>query len=301
MSNLITYIVYFLLYSFFILIFKKFSITGWKGRGYAFIITFLLMLASIPILEMLRENNHSEQNIIDGTIDNRYYSIKIPNGYNGEIISLYEPASYSVAFSKNNTVVLISVANYDVAKYSIEDCLMSFIATNPQIAGKINEMPTFNKCTILDQLAIETRFKLTDNMVNAIAFRAKNGMFYYSTAFNLSLEEHKKVLETLNIKETKVEYIDTETFFRTCYHGLVFNLNQYIDESILLESYMLSPQNKELVINIKLESMSENDINEEQLEAFKSDIIDSFRQNMPIVSTSEKEGYTIICKVKFGI
>jgi len=163
---------------------------------------------------------------------------------------------------------------------------MSFITTNPQIAGKLNEMPTFNKCAILGQPAAETRFKLPDNMVNAIGFCAKNGMYYYSTAFNISLEEHKKILETLNIKEAKVEYIDTETFFRTCYNGLVFNLNQYIDESILLESYELNPQNKELYINIKLESMSETDINKEQLAAFKSDIIESFRRNMPIISIS---------------
>ena len=301
MSNVITYIVFFVLYSFFIFVFKKFNITGWKGNVFAFVVTLLLMLASIPILGMIGEKNHSEQNFTDGTLDNRYYSIKVPNGYHGEIINQYEPAGYSVALSQNNTVVLISVANYDVANKSIEDCLMSFITTSPQIAGKLNEMPTFNKCTVLGQPAIETQFKLPDNMVNAIGFRAKNGMFYYSTAFNLSLEEHKKILETLKIKETKVEYIDTETFFRTCYHGLVFNLNQYIDESILMESYELNPQDKELYINVKLESMSETDIDKEQLEAFKSEIIESFRQSSPLVSISEKEGYKVVCKVTFGM
>ena len=222
-------------------------------------------------------------------MDNKYYSITVPTGYNGENIKQYEPASYSVALSKNKTVVLISVANYDVAKNSIEDCLISFITTNPQIAGKLNEMPTFNNSTLLGQPAVETQFDIQDNKVNAIGFRAKNGMFYYSTAFNISLEEHKIILNTLNIKETKVEYIDTETFFRTCYHGLVFNVNQYIDESILLESYELNPQNKELYINLKLESMSPTDINEEQLETFKSEIIDSFRPVIFEAMTFNKE------------
>ena len=298
MDKMITIIIFFLLYSFFIFLFKKYKITGWKGRGYAFVLTFVLMLAPILYGKMTGKISNSEQVAQAGTLDNRYYSIIVPTGYNGENIKQYEPASYSVALSKNKTVVLISVANYDVAKNSIEDCLISFITTNPQIAGKLNEMPTFNNSTLLGQPAVETQFDIQDNKVNAIGFRAKNGMFYYSTAFNLSLEEHKNILNTLNIKETKVEYIDTETFFRTCYHGLVFNVNQYIDESILLESYELNPQNKELYINLKLESMSPTDINEEQLETFKSEIIDSFRQNMPIVSISEKEGYKVICKVK---
>jgi len=259
------------------------------------------MLASIPILGMIGKLNHSEQIAAKGTLDNRYFSIKVPTGYNGEILKQYEPASYSVALSKNNTVVLISVANYDIANKSIEDCLISFITTNPQIAGKLDEMPYFNECTIIGQPAIETQFKLPDNNVNAIGFCAKNGMFYYSTAFNLSLEEHKKILETLNIKESKVEYIDTETFFMTCYHGLVFNLNQYIDEAILMESYELNPQDKELYINVKLESISATDIDKGQLETFKSEIIESFRQSSPLVSISEKEGYKVLCRVKFGM
>ena len=198
MSNVITYIVFFLLYSLFIFIFKKFNITGWKGQGYAFVVTLLLMLASIPILGMIGKLNHSEQIAATGTLDNRYFSIKVPTGYNGEAIKQYEPASYSVALSKNKTVVLISVANYDVAKNSIEDCLISFITTNPQIAGKLNEMPTIKNSTLLGQPAVETQFDIQDNKVNAIGFRAKNGMFYYSTAFNISLEEHKNILNTLN-------------------------------------------------------------------------------------------------------
>lgn len=298
---MITFVVFFFLYSLFIFIFKKYNITGWKGRGYAFVVTFVLMLAAIPIMGIIGNSNHSEQIAATGTLDNRYFSITVPTDYKGEIMKQYEPASYSVALSKNNTVVLISVANYDIANKSIEDCLISFITTNPQIAGKLDEMPSFNECTILGQHAIETQFKLPDNNVNAIGFCAKNGMFYYSTAFNISLEEHKNILNTLNIKETKVEYIDTETFFRTCYHGLVFNLNQYIDESILLESYELNPQDKELYINIKLESISATDIDKGQLEAFKSEMIESFRQSSPIVSISEKEGYTVVCKVKYGM
>ena len=298
---MITYIICFLLYSLFIFIFKKYNITGWKGRVYALVMTLLLMLATIPILRMIGEKNYSEQIAATGTMDNRYFSITVPTGYKGEIMKQYEPASYSVVLSKSNTIVLISVANYDIVNRSIEDCLMSFITTNPQIAGKLNEMPAFNKCTIFGQPAIETQFKLLDNNVNAIGFCANNGMFYYSTAFNLSLEEQKKILETLSIKETKVEYIDTETFFMTCYHGLVYNLNQHIDESILLESFELNPQDKEFYINIKLETISATDIDKGQLESFKSEMIESFRQSSPLVSISEKEGYAVVCKVKYGM
>lgn len=301
MSNVITIIVFFLVYSLFIFIFNRCNVTGWKARGYAFVVTCFLMLASIPFMRMVGNKINAEQNVTSGTLDNRYYSVKVPDGYNGEVIKQYEPASYSVAFSKDNTAIMISVANYDLAKTSIEDCLMSFITTNPQISGKLNEMPAFNKCTILGQPAVETQFKLQDENVNAIGFSAKNGMFYYSTAFNLSFEEHKKILETLNIKETEVEYIDTETFFTTCYHGLVYNLNQYIDESILMESYELNPQDKELYINVKLESISATDIDNRQLDAFKSEIIEFFRQSSPLVSISEKEGYKVLCNVKFGM
>lgn len=295
---MITYIVFFLLYSLILFILRKYNISGWKGRIYASVMTLLLMLASITVLKMTGVKNHSEQ-AVTGTLDNKYYSIKVPNGYEGGVINQYEPAGYSVGFAKNNTAVFITAINYDTSESCIENHLIDFISSNPQIAGKLNEIPTFNKCTILGQHAFETQIMLPDNMVTAISFRAKNGMLYQSIAFNLSLEEHKQIIETINIKETKVEYIDTETFFRTCYHGLEFKVNEYIDESILLESYELNPQNKELYINIKLVSISESDIDKELLEAFKSDIIDYQKQSIHIVYNSAKEGYNVICKLKF--
>lgn len=298
MNKIISYVVFFLLYYLFSFLFEKFNITGWKGRIYAFIVTFLLMLAIIPLLGMI---NQSGQIPHTNNLENRYYSIVVPNGYKGQMVKQHEPASYSVALSKNNTVVLISVANFDMAKKSIEDCLISFITTNPQISGNLKEMPTFRNCVVLNQPAIETQFNLQNNKVNAIAFRAKNGMFYYSTAFNISLEEHKKILQTLKIKETKIEFIDTKTFFITCCHGMVLNLNQYIDESILLESFELNPEKNELYINIKLVSISPTDLNSDQLESLKLEIIDYFRQSNPIVSISENEGYKVLCKVKYGL
>jgi hypothetical protein len=68
-----------------------------------------------------------------------------------------------------------------------------------------------------------------------------------------------------------------------------------------LESYELNPENKELYINVKLESISATDIDNGQLETFKSEIIESFRQSSPLVSISEKEGYKVLCRVKFGM
>lgn len=82
---------------------------------------------------------------------------------------------------------------------------------------------------------------------------------------------------------------------------MVFNLNQYIDESILLESFELNPEKNELYINIKLVSISPTDLNSDQLESLKLEIIDYFRQSNPIVSISENEGYKVLCKVKYGL
>ena len=87
---MITYIICFLLYSLFIFIFKKYNITGWKGRVYALVMTLLLMLATIPILRMIGEKNYSEQIAATGTLDNRYFSITVPTGYKGEIMKQYE-------------------------------------------------------------------------------------------------------------------------------------------------------------------------------------------------------------------
>jgi hypothetical protein len=167
---------------------------------------------------MLVNACHSQPQINLGPLDNKYFSIEVPDGYRGEVFKQYEPAGYSVVLRQNNTsFIAISVANYDITDIPIEDCLMHFITTNPQFAGKLDKVPTFNNCTILGQSALETQFNLQGNNISNICFRAKNGMFYYSTAFNISLIEHKKILETLNIKETKVEYVDAETFFMTCY------------------------------------------------------------------------------------
>ena len=193
-------------------ILRKFNITGWKAYCSAFVMTMLF-----SILLML-VNVCYFQPQINRSLDNKYFSIEVPDGYRGEVVKQYEPAGYSVVLCQNNTsFITISVANYDITDIPIEDCLMNFITTNPQIVGKLDKVPTFNNCTILGQSALETQFNLQGNNISNICFRAKNGMFYYSTAFNISLIEHKKILETLNIKETKVEYVDAETFFMTCY------------------------------------------------------------------------------------
>lgn len=217
------------------------------------IVTLILLLICVNVIFVANIFNDK-----DNTVENDYYEISVPKGWNAECMP-ENKTLYGISMVSQGTEKLayFMTVNYDTSGIPIE--VLANMVLGGMNRAAISDLDV-KEIEFQNQDALQITGKLNEAMLEVIVFLSPLGKLSYIMAVNMSEGEVENLLSNVHLKNIQTPFADFDEVWNQFYgKNEECAINQSVDDGIILEGWKYDKQACCLYLNLVIDSAA-NDI-----------------------------------------
>ena len=206
-------------------------------------------ILSIIAIIVIISSNYSKTAKNDRIIENEYYEISIPNGWEANQIAEDNSVLSCIAVEMNpEKSAYFYTINYNISGLPFDSLISLAIGglnRNNISDAQIKEI-NYHNCE-----ATEIKGTINGNPIKIIVFLAPSGKLSYIISQSLSEQEFDQLLSNVHLKNTNTPFADFDEIWKQFYgENLECKIYQEIEDGLTLEGWKYDKENNTVSMNL---------------------------------------------------